>query len=157
MSHPPMDVQSSDDAREKAEFHRQQIAETLDALGQRIGKTVQTAQTQLNKPVTLIRKHPFAALGISIGVGLAVAVISAERKRHRRSYTQTVTEAYYDGRRDEREHRPPRQMPYGGNPHEPHPSRPFTFRSTLLDLAFPIIRTVSSNMAEMMLARKFRR
>lgn len=156
MSHPPMSVQSSEDARKEAEFHRQQIAETLDNLSSRIGKTVQTAQTQLNKPVVLIRKHPFAALGVSVGIGLALAVIAGERKRQRRTYGQTLSQAYYDGRRDEREQRPPHQTSEG-NPHNAPPSGAFTFRSHLLDFALPIIRTLSGNMAEMMLAKKFRR
>lgn len=146
---------SADEARRKAEYHREQIADTLDQLGERIGDTVQAAKDQINKPINLIRKHPFAALAVSVAAGVAVAALMSQRKRNRKTWAQELAQAYYDGRRDEQEARAPRQLPHG-NPHAPARS-PLAIRSVLLDLAFPVIRTLSGNMAEMLVARKFKR
>lgn len=155
MSHPPMDVKSSEDARLRAEYHRKQIAETLDSLTDRISGTVQTAQAQFNKPLHVIRKHPLATLGASLAVGVALALLTSEKRSRETRIRQDIAQAYYDGRRDEYDHRPPKQLP-AGNPHRPRPGA-FTFRSVLLDMALPVIRTFSGNMAELMIARKFRR
>ena len=155
MSHPPMDVKSSEDARLRAEYHRQQIAQTLDSLTDKISGTVQTAQAQINKPLTIIRKNPLATLGASLAVGVALALLTSEKRSRETRIRQDIAQAYYDGRRDEYDHRPPKQLPTGS----PHRARPggLTFRSTLLDMALPVIRTLSGNMAELMIARKFRR
>lgn len=146
---------STEDARRKAEYHREQIADTLDQLGNRIGDTVQSAKDQINKPINLIRKHPFAALAVSVVAGVAVAAVVSQRNRNKRTWAQELAQAYYDGRHDEQEARPPRQLPRG-NPHVAERS-PLAFRSILLDLAFPVIRTLSGNMAELLVARKFKR
>lgn len=146
---------SAEEARRKAEYHREQIADTLDQLGDRIGDTVQAAKNQFNKPLNLIRKHPFTALAVSVAAGVAVAAVLSQRKRNHKTWAQELAQAYYDGRRDEQEARPPRQLPRG-NPHVAERS-PLAFRSILLDLAFPVIRTLSGNMAEMLVARKFKR
>lgn len=155
MSHPPMDVKSSEDARLRAEYHRQQIAQTLDSLTDKISGTVQTAQAQINKPLNFIRKNPLATLGASLAVGVALALLTSEKRSRDTRIRQDIAQAYYDGRRDEYDHRPPKQLP-AGNPHRSRPGA-FTFRSTLLDMALPVIRTLSGNMAELMIARKFRR
>lgn len=146
---------SADEARRRAEFHRAQIADTLDALSNRINDTVQTAHDRINKPLNLIRQHPLTAIGVSLAVGFAIAAATNVKKRRSTQRSQGVAQAYYDGRRDEYDHRPPRQLPIG-NPHEGRPFG-FTVRSTLLDLALPLIRTISGNMAETLIARKFRR
>lgn len=155
MSHPPMDVKSSEDARLRAEYHRQQIAQTLDSLTDRISGTVQNAQTQINKPLAVIRKYPLATIGASLAVGVALALLTSGKRSRETRISQDIAQAYYDGRRDEYDHRPPKQLP-AGNPHRSRPGA-FTFRSALLDMALPVIRTISGNMAELMVARKFRR
>lgn len=155
MSHPPMDVKSSEDARRRAEFHRQQIAQTLDSLTDRISGTVQNAQAQINKPLAVIRKYPLATIGASLAVGVALALLTSEKRSRETRIREEIAQAYYDGRRDEYDHRAPKQLPVG-NPHRARPSA-FGFRSVLLDMALPVIRTLSGNMAELMIARKFRR
>ena len=154
-SEPPLAPRSAEDARRRAEFHRQQIAGTLDTLSDRINNTVQTAHDRINKPLNLIRQHPLAALGVSLAVGFVIAASTSRKKSDEKARAQQFAQSYYDGRRDEYEHRPPRQLPVG-SPHQ-RPPIGFSIRSTLLDLALPIIRTISGNMAETMIARKFRR
>lgn len=157
MSHPPMEPKSTEDARREAAYHRAQISQTLDEIGDRIGRSVFSAKTQINKPLNMIRRHPFAALGASIVAGVAVAAVLAQRSHNKKTWAQELAQAYYDGRRDEREGAPPRQTPRG-NPHRPAPERsPLAVRSLLLDLAFPVIRTLSGNMAELLVSRKFKR
>jgi len=146
---------SSEDARQRAEFHRQQISETLDQLGVRINDTMQSAERQLNKPANLVRAYPLAALGASVALGFLVAAISTGRKRRRENVAERLANAYFEGRRDEEDERSLRQVKYWQEP-ATH-ARPRPFHSTFFGLAMPIIRSIGTSWAQLMFDRRFGR
>lgn len=164
MTPPPEDVNSSEEARQKAERHRQQISDTIDDLSERISEKVQTAQAQLNKPANAVREYPLAAVAASVVVGFLLARATRGKKAAEAGRSRLVDElawAYYQGRRDEQEKKPLRHLddwqgakaagPSGGTR-----SGLFSVRSPLLDLAFPFLKQVSGAMADVLVSKRKR-
>lgn len=113
MRHEFVEVFSSEDAREEAERHRRDLADTLDALGERIGGAVQSLERQVMFPIRWAAEHPLPTLGLSLAAGLLLGA-RAGRPRARRSsvLARELEGAYLQGRRDEIEQRPPRDPEY---------------------------------------------
>src|SRR4051812_45542821 len=112
MSHSPRDPRSSEDAREEAEHHRQEIVETLDALNDKLNQTVQKAGYQINRPINWMREYPLTALTLSVAAGFLLAGSPILSQRRRDAHlTRELEKAYHQGREDERVNYPPRQWP----------------------------------------------
>ena len=151
MTHPPMDPRSSEDAREEAEHHRQEIVETLDALSDKLNQTVQKAEYQFNRPINWIREHPLAALTLTVAAGFLLAG-SPKLNQHRRTahVTRELEKAYHQGREDERDNHPARQWPdwrESINRLNQDTGSRWNVQNLLLDLAQPVLKTVSAGLA----------
>lgn len=151
MSQPLPEAHSSEDARERAQYHRHQISDTLDQLSDRISGTLDTAERQLHKPVNLVRAYPLAALGASLAIGFFVSASTTRRRGRKVFLAEQLANAYYEGRRDEQEQRSLRDVKYWQNPtaHE----RPRLFHSTFFELAAPVLRTIAGRWASAMFDR----
>jgi hypothetical protein len=150
MTHPPTDPRSSEDAREEAEHHRQEIVETLDALSDKLNQTVQKAEYQFNRPINWIREHPLAALTLTIAAGFLLAGSPKLNQRRRTAQvTRELEKAYHQGRDDERDNHPARQRPEWRESidrlNQETGSR--WNMQNLLDLAQPVLKTVSAGLA----------
>lgn len=102
---------SSDDAREEAEYHRQELTETLDALGNKLNRTLSEAEAQINKPRNWIRESPWVAIALGLAAGYLVARPRRKTSRHSALVHELET-AYLEGRRDEIGHFPVRDKAY---------------------------------------------
>jgi hypothetical protein len=104
------DAHSSDEARQEAERHRQEINETLDALNDKLSHTIEQAEYQINRPLNWVREHPWATIALSVGVGF---VLAGSRETRRRpvdpKLLQEMERAYLEGRVDERQNLPTRR------------------------------------------------
>ncbi len=110
-----VEVYSSEAARLAAEHHRRDLADTLDALSERVGSAVEQIERQVTFPIRWSLKHPLLAVGLGVGAG----VLLGRRLRQPRSgprrtsaLARELEGAYLQGRRDEAEQRPPREPEY---------------------------------------------
>jgi ElaB/YqjD/DUF883 family membrane-anchored ribosome-binding protein len=151
MSHPPRDPRSSEDAREEAEHHRQEIVETLDALNDKLNQTVQKAEYQFNRPINWVRRHPLAALTLSVAAGFLLAGSPKLSRRRRAAHlTRELERAYQEGREDERGNYSPRQRPdwrESINRLNQEAGSRWNVQSVLFDLAQPVLKTISAGLA----------
>lgn len=151
MTTTPNDARSSEDARQQAEHHRQQISDTLDVLSDRINDTVETAQRQINRPLNVVRAYPIAAFAASVAIGFVVAATATRRRRRQVTFAEQLANAYYEGRRDEQEQRSLRQVKYWQN--REAREQPRLFRSTFFDLGMPLLRTIATRWASLIFER----
>ena len=113
MSDDVVEVFSSEEARQEAERHRRDLADTLDALGERVGGAVEQFERQVTFPLRWALEHPLATVGFSVGVGLLLGRRLRRPRTHRTSALSRELEgAYLQGRRDEMEQRPLREPEY---------------------------------------------
>ena len=110
-----VEVYSSEEARLEAERHRRDLADTLDALSERVGSAVEQIERQVTFPIRWSLKHPLLAAGLSVGAGVLLGR-RLRRPRPRPQRTSTLARelegAYLQGRRDEAERLPPREPGY---------------------------------------------
>lgn len=149
MSHPPMEVYSSEDARRQAEYRRAQISQTLDVLGDKISRTVTQAERQINRPLNLIRENPFLAVGAGVAVGLAFALLQKRSHRRPAQLAHELDLAYKAGIRDARENRAPRHPEYW-RAYDAPPAKQglINVQRLLLDLSAPLVRAVGGGLIE---------
>lgn len=69
--------ESTQDIREEMERTRTRMADTIDALEQRVQEPVRSAKERLDL-LELARRHPWPALGVSLLAGFALAVTRAD-------------------------------------------------------------------------------
>lgn len=103
---------SSDDAREEAEYHRQELTETLDALGNKLNHTLRQAEAQINKPRNWVRENPWIAIGLGLAAGYLVARPRPRRSSAHSTLARELEAAYLEGRRDEIGRFPVRETAY---------------------------------------------
>lgn len=92
------EIYSSEDAREEAEHHRQELTGALDAIGTKLGRTIEDAEDRIQRPLNWIRENPWAAIGIGAAVGF---IIAGRGRRQPDVLTRELESAYLEGRRDE--------------------------------------------------------
>jgi len=151
MSHSPVDRPLSEDAREEAEHHRQEIVETLDALNDKLNQTVQKAEYEFNRPINWIREHPLVALTIGVAAGFLLSGSPKLNQRRKAAHlTRELEQAYRQGREDERGNYPPKQWPDWRdsiNRLNQEAGSRWNVQNLLLDLAQPVLKTVSAGLA----------
>lgn len=114
------DQRSIDDVQREADYHRQNLSQKLDMLGERLNHTVSSAEqarekvkarmdeveNKLHRPVDWARERPLAAFGLAILAGFLFAGKSAYKEpRSARKYRlnrEDLEKAYLKGRYDER-------------------------------------------------------
>jgi hypothetical protein len=106
---------SSEDARKQAEFHRRELSDTLDAIGDRLQRTLDDAEQQISRPLTWVRRNPWVAVGISAAVGILLAGRGRPRSARRSLLTRELEAAYLDGRQDEQRGVPVKEVSYWRN------------------------------------------
>jgi len=137
---------SSEDARQEAQRHRRDLAETLDTLSARVGGAVAQLERQVTFPARWATEHPFASVGLGVAVGLLLGIRNAKPKTHRVSELARELEgAYLQGRRDEIEQRPPREPEYWAGAKIAHAP---DFATSLLDAAKPLVTHFASTIAD---------
>lgn len=159
MSVPANDVHSSEDARKQAEWHRREIAHTLDELSARLNTTMDRAQEQVQKPLHWMRRHPYATLAISGVLGFVLA--GTTRRRRRAVLTRELDEAYRLGRQDEVRHHPVREHDFWteaagyleSHQGRPPSRRPESSRGLMMSLAQPMLSTLGSILAGQLASR----
>lgn len=159
MSAPAGELRSSEDARKQAEWHRREIAHTLDELSARLNTTVDRAQEQAQKPVQWMRAHPYATLAISGALGFLLA--GTTRRRRRAVLKRELGEAYRLGRHDEVRQHPVREHDFWTDAVgylESRRGRPASHRADgsrglLASLAQPILSTLGSVLAHQLASR----
>ncbi len=147
MRHEFVEVFSSEDAREEAERHRRDLADTLDALSERVGGAVENLERQVMFPVRWAVEHPLPTLGLSLAAGLLLGARSG-RPRARRSsaLARELEGAYLQGRRDEVEQRPAREPDYWANIKLAPPSS--DLGALLLEAAKPLLARLTSGLVD---------
>ncbi len=106
-------VFSSEEARQEAERHRRDLADTLDALGERVGGAVDHLERRVTFPLRWVLEHPLAIVGLGVGAGLLLGRrLHRPRTRRVSALSRELEGAYLQGRSDEREQRPPREPEY---------------------------------------------
>ncbi len=146
MSDEVVEVYSSEEARLEAERHRRDLADTLDALGARVGGVVEQFERQIRFPMRWAREHPLATVGLSVGVGLLLGRRLHGPRTHRTSaLTRELEGAYLQGRRDEMEQQPPRDPAYwAGVKLADGPG----FSALLIEAAKPLLSQLTQAIAE---------
>ncbi len=146
MSDEVIEVYSSDEARQEAERHRRDLADTLDALGARVGGAVEQFERQITFPVRWAVEHPLAAVGLSVGTGLLLGRRLHGPRTHRTSALARELEgAYLQGRHDEKEQQAPRASEYwAGVKLADGPN----FGALLIEAAKPLLSHLSQSIAE---------
>lgn len=109
-----VEVFSSEDARQEAERHRRDLADTLDALSERVGGAVEQLEHQLTFPARWVAAHPLASVGLGLAAGLLLGtrVQHTPKAPHANALARELEGAYLQGRRDENEQRAPREPEY---------------------------------------------
>ena len=108
-----VEVYSSEEARLKAERHRRDLADTLDALSERVGSAVEQIERQVTFPIRWSLEHPLLAVGLSLGAGVLLGRrLQRSRPKRTNALARELEGAYLQGRRDEAEQRPPREPGY---------------------------------------------
>lgn len=146
MSNAVVEVYSSGEARQEAERHRRDLADTLDALGERVGGAVEQLERQITFPMRWALEHPLASVGLSVGAGLLLGRrLHRPRMRRTSALTRELEGAYLQGRRDEMEQRPPREPEYwAGVKLADGPD----FGALLLEAAKPLLNHLTQGIAE---------
>ncbi|MHB1942084.1 MAG: hypothetical protein ACYCP0_03345 [Acidiferrobacteraceae bacterium] len=107
---------SSEEAREQAELHRRELSDTLDAIGDRLQRTLDGAEQQISRPLAWVRRNPWVAVGISAAAGILLAGRRRPPRSTRHSVlTRELETAYLDGRQDEQRGAPVRGVSYWRN------------------------------------------
>ncbi len=143
MRHEFVEVFSSEDAREEAERHRRDLADTLDALSERVAGAVESLERQVTFPVRWAAEHPLPTLGLSLAAGILFGARLGQSQAQRSSALARELEgAYLQGRRDEAEQRPPREPDYWAGikwaPTDPH------MGALILEAAKPLLARLTS-------------
>ena len=108
-----VEVYSSEEARLKAERHRRDLADTLDALSERVGSAVEQIERQVTFPIRWSLEHPLLAVGLSLSAGVLLGRrLQRSRPKRTSALARELEGAYLQGRRDEAEQRPPREPEY---------------------------------------------
>ncbi|WP_298134094.1 hypothetical protein [Acidiferrobacter sp.] len=108
-----VEVYSSEEARLEAERHRRDLADTLDALSERVGSAVEQIERQGTFPIRWSLEHPLLAVGLSLGAGVLLGRrLQRSRPKRTNALARELEGAYLQGRRDEAEQRPPREPGY---------------------------------------------
>ncbi len=146
MSDEVVEVYSSEKARQEAERHRRDLADTLDALGARVGGVMEQFERQITFPMRWALEHPLATVGLSVGVGLLLGHRLHGPRTHRTSaLARELESAYLQGRRDETEQRPPRDPEYwAGVKLADGPE----FSTLLIEAAKPLLSRLTQSVAE---------
>ncbi len=113
MRNEAVEILSSEEARQEAERHRQDLADTLDALSERVGGAVEDLERRVTWPMRWAQRRPFASLGLAIAAGFLVGrrlQKPSPPKAH--TLARELEGAYLQGRYDEREQRPMREPEY---------------------------------------------
>lgn len=154
------EFRSSEDARIESERHRREIADILDALGDKISHGVQQAEHQISKPVNLIRDYPWAAIAIGIGVGFLLAGSASRRGKPERHadprVLQELERAYLEGRIDERQNRPTRLVEdweRSGRQLDSHRPRDVNLAGVLFDVSKPLLRGLTAGLGSLLGSR----
>ena len=104
---------SSQDARQEAERHRRNLAETLDMLTDRVGSAIDALKRQVTLPKRWAADHPLVTFGLSVTIGLLLGARSRRPEmEHTGALAHGLEGVYLQGRRDESEQRPPRDPEY---------------------------------------------
>ncbi|MHB1511778.1 hypothetical protein [Acidiferrobacter sp.] len=146
MSDEVVEVYSSEKARQEAERHRRDLADTLDALGARVGGVMEQFERQITFPMRWALEHPLATVGLSVGVGVLLGRRLHGPQSHRTSaLTRELEGAYLQGRRDEGEQLPPRDPEYwAGVKLADGPE----FSALLIEAAKPLLSHLTQSIAE---------
>ncbi|AWP22167.1 hypothetical protein C4901_01360 [Acidiferrobacter sp. SPIII_3] len=108
-----VEVYSSEEARLEAERHRRDLADTLDALSERVGSAVEQIERQVTFPIRWSLKHPLLAVGLSVGAGVLLGHrLQRSRPKRTSALARELEGAYLQGRHDEAAQRPPRGPEY---------------------------------------------
>lgn len=147
MRHEFVEVFSSEDAREEAERHRRDLADTLDVLSERVGGAVENLERQVTFPARWAAEHPLPTLGLSVAAGLLLGARSGRPRAQRSSALGRELEgAYLQGRQDEIEQRPPRDPGYWANVKLASPGP--DFGALLLEVAKPLLVRLTSGLVD---------
>lgn len=140
-----VEVFSSEEARQEADRHRRDLAETLDDLSERVGIAVGKIERQVTMPARWASEHPLATLGLSVAAGFLLGAGSKSRPKAISALAQELEGAYLQGRRDEIEQRPPRDPEYWN--HMKLADGP-NLGAFILDLAKPILTQLTGHIAD---------
>ena len=158
MNSPHHDIKSSEDARREADYHRYEMAETLDKLGNKLSQAVQKTEHQINRPRNWIRAYPYIAFALSVGIGYAVAQ-SGKKTMHRKEtqFTHELQRAYEYGRQDEYLHRPVTQQDDWHSQAQklqtPVTRPSLTMHHLIVDLILPVARHFTAGLVTRLGAR----
>ena len=146
MNDEAVEVYSSEAARLEAERHRRDLADTLDALSERVGNAVEQIERQVTLPIRWSLKHPLLAAGLSVGAGVLLGR-RLRRPRPRRASTlaRELEGAYLQGRRDEAERLPLREPSYWTDVKLADSPE---IGGVLLEAAIPILRHLTQGIVE---------
>lgn len=142
-----VEVFSSGDARQEAERHRRDLADTLDTLSERVGGAIEQLEHQLTFPARWAADHPLASVGLGLAAGLLLGARLEQKPRAPRAnaLARELEGAYLQGRRDENEQRPPREPEYwAGVKLADGPD----LGSLLMEAAKPLLAHFASGMAD---------
>ena len=137
------EIYSSEDAREEAEHHRQELSGALDAIGTKLGRTLENAEDRIQKPLNWVRENPWMAIGIGAALGFMIA---GRRRRPADLLTRELETAYLEGRRDEQSKLPTKETDYWRDRQLDlrEAIAPAADRSILGHLADPVLRAVTA-------------
>ena len=107
---------SAREARARAERHRRDLSQTITQLSDRINSTIGGVEQRVTRPLRWAREHPVAALGIGLAAGLLLSRRTGRTVSSVAATSRELEGAYLVGRRDESEHRPPRDPAYWSAP-----------------------------------------